>query len=287
MKRMCEAQVSLLAEVGPNAEGPLPWVEREYTPVSSAKQWELGKCDLLVKVYPGGMASSWLARARPARVWLSTPQKTLHVPALVAEGRTHRPASVLLLLAGTGVVALPQLLCHRDPTRQLGIPTPRRDQLHVPLDVVISSREDDVLLLPQLKQWCQGCNSGASSGSGGSSGSTDGSGAGGAGGAGGNEARGVRRCTLLLTPPNQSEPPFPDAAGTGDAAEAEGALHGLPNCRILRQQLSADVLVDATARMPRPCRVVVSGPGPFNAAARRMLVDGGLIDEEDVTILSA
>ena len=169
---MCEAQVSLLAEVGPNAEGPLPWVEREYTPVSSAKQWELGKCDLLVKVYPGGMASSWLARARPARVWLSTPQKTLHVPALVAEGRTHRPASVLLLLAGTGVVALPQLLCHRDPTRQLGIPTPRRDQLHVPLDVVISSREDDVLLLPQLKQWCQGCNSGASSGSGGGSGGT-------------------------------------------------------------------------------------------------------------------
>jgi hypothetical protein len=29
--------VTLLAEVGPNAEGPLPWVEREYTPVSSAK----------------------------------------------------------------------------------------------------------------------------------------------------------------------------------------------------------------------------------------------------------
>ena len=121
--------VTLLAEVGPNAEGPLPWVEREYTPVSSAKQWELGKCELLVKVYPGGLASSWLARARPARVWLSTPQKTLHVPALVAEGRAYRPASVLLLLAGTGAVALPQLLCHRDPIRLLGIPTPRRDQV--------------------------------------------------------------------------------------------------------------------------------------------------------------
>ena len=51
----CGAQVTLLAEVGPNAEGPLPWVEREYTPVSSAKQWELGKCELLVKVYPGGL----------------------------------------------------------------------------------------------------------------------------------------------------------------------------------------------------------------------------------------
>ena len=47
--------VTLLAEVGPNAEGPLPWVEREYTPVSSAKQWELGRCELLVKVYPRGL----------------------------------------------------------------------------------------------------------------------------------------------------------------------------------------------------------------------------------------
>ena len=51
----CGAQVTLLAEVGPNAEGPLPWVEREYTPVSSAKQWELGRCELLVKVYPRGL----------------------------------------------------------------------------------------------------------------------------------------------------------------------------------------------------------------------------------------
>jgi ferredoxin-NADP reductase len=53
--------------------------------VSSAKQWELGKCELLVKVYPGSLASSWLARAcvAGARVRLSTPQKTLHVPALV------------------------------------------------------------------------------------------------------------------------------------------------------------------------------------------------------------
>ena len=166
----------------------------------------------------------------------------------------------------------------------------------MPLDVLVSSREDDVLLLPQLRQWCQGCNGGGSgNGGGGNGGGGNGAGpggggggaGGGGGGTGGDAARGVRRCTLLLTPPNQSEPPFPEAEGRGDAAEAEGALHGLPNCRILRQQLSADLLVDATARMPRPCRVVVSGPGPFNAAARRMLVDGGLVDEEDVTILSA
>ena len=53
---------TLLAEVGPNAEGPLPWVERDYTPVSSAKEWEAGRCELLVKVYPHGAATGWLHR---------------------------------------------------------------------------------------------------------------------------------------------------------------------------------------------------------------------------------
>ena len=33
---------TLLAEVGRNEEGPLPWVERDYTPVSGAKEWEQG-----------------------------------------------------------------------------------------------------------------------------------------------------------------------------------------------------------------------------------------------------
>mgnify|MGYP002832821885 CR=1 FL=1 len=54
--------MTLLAEVGANSEGPLPWIERDYTPVSSAKEWETGKCDLLVKVYPDGAATSWLHR---------------------------------------------------------------------------------------------------------------------------------------------------------------------------------------------------------------------------------
>ena len=41
--------------------------------------------------------------------------RTLHVPSLVPEGRSEafRPSSVLLLLAGTGAVALPQILQHR------------------------------------------------------------------------------------------------------------------------------------------------------------------------------
>ena len=266
---------TLLAQVGPNGEGPLPWVEREYTPISSAKEWEQGKCEILIKVYPDGAATSWLHRLAadglPASVWMSKPATTLKVPDLVPDGlgRAFRPGSVLLLLAGTGVVALPQLLQHREPARLLGISTPRRDQMHVPIDVVLSCREDDVLLVPQIAQWCRD------------------------GGEGEAGVRGVRNCMLLLTPPNKHEPPFASAAAAaeaeaarGDASEAEGALHGLPNARIRRTQLCAEVLLEATARMPSPCRVIVSGPGPFNVAAQRMLGELG-VDEDDVTVLSA
>mmetsp|Transcript_8666 Transcript_8666/g.27496 ORF Transcript_8666/g.27496 Transcript_8666/m.27496 type:complete len:453 (-) Transcript_8666:489-1847(-) len=89
---------TLLAEVGSNAEGPLPWVERDYTPVSSAKEWEQGRCEMLIKVYADGAATAWLHSASPQRVWLSLPQRTLRVPGLVSEGRAFRPSSVLLLL---------------------------------------------------------------------------------------------------------------------------------------------------------------------------------------------
>ena len=44
--------------------------------------------------------------------------------------------------------------------------------------------------------------------------------------------------------------------------------------------------MEATGRMPQPCRVVVSGPGPFNLAAKRMLAELN-VDDESVTILSA
>ena len=251
---------TMLAKVGPNDEGPLPWIERDYTPISSAKEWEQGRCELLVKIYPNGAATSWLAAhaaaGGDARVWLSKPARTLRVPDLTGEdgggGRAFRPASVLLCVAGTGIVALPQLLAHRDPMKLLGISTPRRDQLHVPIDLVYSCREDDVLMLPQLATWCR-----------------DG---------GGGDASGVRRCTLLLTPANAQPGCFGDAAG-GTAAEAEELLQSLPNVRIVRSQLSAEVVMEATGRMAQPCRVVVSGPGPFNLAAKRMLAELNVDDE--------
>ena len=131
---------TLLAEVGEaaNNEGPLPWVERDYTPVSTAHEWEQGRCDILIKVYldPPGLATRWLhsVSAPPpaagagaaagtaaaagggagAVVWLSRPMKTLHVPSLSLDQQyiNRKHASVLLLVAGTGVVAVPQVLHH-------------------------------------------------------------------------------------------------------------------------------------------------------------------------------
>lgn len=250
---------TLLAEVGPNSEGPLPWVERDYTPVSCAREWDAGRCELLVKVYPDGAATGWLQRAAPSRIWLSKPARTLHVPGLVAEGgAAFNPASVLLLLAGTGVVALPQILAHRDPANLLGISTPRRSQLRVPIDMVLSCREDDVLLLSQIAQWCK-----------------DGG------------VLGLRRCTLLITPRrvHDAAAPFPDAPAAG-VAEAERALRGIENARVVRSRVDSAIVAEAHGQMVQPCRYVVSGPGEYNAAVREMLAR--LVSNEDgITVLSA
>ena len=100
---------TLLGETGSNNEGPLPWVERDYTPISSALEWERGRCDILIKVYGDGQLTSWLHKQtfylppggedRPT-FWLSKPLRTLIVPSLVPDdGVDSCPASVLLLLA--------------------------------------------------------------------------------------------------------------------------------------------------------------------------------------------
>ena len=180
--------------------------------------------------------------------------KTLDVPALVADGaRAFRPASVLLLLAGTGCVALPQILAHRDPMTKLSISTPKRDQLKVPVDVVLSCREDDPLLVEDVAAWC------AEEG----------------------DAAGLRNATVLVTPEGAGPPQFAAAAKAADAV-----LAASPNAAVVRARLDGALLREAYARMPRPCRVVVSGPDGFNAACRSALLD--LVDDaDDVTILAA
>lgn len=253
---------TLLAEVGKNSEGPLPWIERDYTPISSAKEWEAGRCDMLVKIYARGAATSWLRQVAPlTNVWLSRPTKTLHVPSLTPEmnydGSCFPPASVLLLLAGTGVVALPQILHHRNPVSQLGLCTHKRDQLRVPIDVVLSCRKDDVLLLPNLVEWCRA-----------------------------GEIEGVRHCTLLLTDAaaESDQVAYPESCA-GNSDDAMRALEGLPNACVVRSRISSAIVAEAVARMPHRCRVVVSGPGGFNSAVRSMLAD--VIDDSQITVLSA
>ena len=311
---------TMLAEVGSNLEGPLPWIERDYTPISSTREWEIGKCDLLIKVYPDGAATSWLhhtltqsptrAPRAGALVWLSKPVKTLSLPTLVPGDGTFTPASVLLLLAGTGVVALPQILQARDPARKLGISIPRRDQLAVPIDLVLSCREDDVLMVPQLTQWCQdACDceerkakeratqlehqeaKQAKQDVGGSEDDSE-----------SDESDwemeasapppidhgatvGLRRCTLLLT---GKGPPLPSPLfADGIDHESQCAeLQRLPNAQVLRTRLTPELVSTAMSGMPLPCRVVVSGPSSFNAAAREMLSELA-VDNDSITILEA
>ena len=255
---------TLLAEVGLNAEGPLPWIERDYTPISSAKDWEKGKCDILIKIYADGAATSWLHKTHETRVWLSKPVKTLSMPWLVPDGSApnFRPSSVLMLLAGTGVVVLPQVLAHRDPINKLGISTPGKDQLKVPIDVIYSCREDDVLLLPQIAKWCH------------EYGETE-----------NTESKGIRHFTLLLTRANSDTKPYPSTQ-RGNGEEAALQLQELCNTHILHERLNTNLVVSALQCCAQPCRVLVSGPASYNEATRSMLT--GLVEvDEQVTVLSA
>jgi len=272
---------TLAALVGENKKVPLPLVERDYTLISSAKDWENGLCEILIKIYPDGLATSWLHRlcceaavsgSAPVRpkVWLSPPVKTLSVPSLSDDpAAAFKPASVLLLLAGTGVVALPQILAHRDPLGKLGIATRAGDQMRVPIDVVYSCRRDDALMLPEIKQWCNEFSQpGASS------------------------ACGIRNCMLLVTDSRRDDPaaqipPFPSVLPEESVDQLLTEFQSLPNCQLLQgERLQAHKLAAMVAGMPQPCRFVVSGPDAFNAAVVEMLLDLQ-VEKGAVTILDA
>ena len=269
---------TLLAEVGEaaNNEGPLPWVERDYTPVSTAHEWEQGRCDILIKVYldPPGLATRWLhsVSAPPpaagagaaagtaaaagggagAVVWLSRPMKTLHVPSLSLDQQyiNRKHASVLLLVAGTGVVAVPQVLHHARAGSCFG---PRPPITNTPVHVMYSCRSDDALLVPELAGWCK-----------------DGS---------------LARCTVLVTPAHAAAAaPFPDVADVDVAS----AFATVDSAVCVNARLSPELVRAELSQMQKPHRVVVSGPEGFNAAVKAMLSQ---IDDElgaaAVTVLSA
>jgi NAD(P)H-flavin reductase len=138
---------TLLAAVGANDEGPLPYIERDYTAVSTAQDWNEGACRLLIKIYPHGKATQWIARylqGAGSTVQLSTPVTTLRVPSLVPEKADifSVPRGVLVLSGGTGIAPLVQIL------QSFGA-------LKIPLICFHSCRADDVVLLSELDELCR------------------------------------------------------------------------------------------------------------------------------------
>lgn len=253
---------TLLAEVGLNVEGPLQWVERDYTPISTAKEWESGKVDILIKIYEKGLATSWLHQQPVGcNIWLSQPARTLCVPSFVAEvgeSKLWRPGSVLLLLAGSGIVVASQVLQHQDPQKNVGVSFPGLLRgLLMPINLMYSCRRNDVCMMTDLTAWCK-------------SGMTS------------DGQMGLVRCSLLLTESQTgAAAPFPDA----DDADL-GEFEALRNSSVLETRLTADFLNEELSMMQRPCRIVVSGPESFNATMRNMLLSSG-VDKDAITILEA
>ncbi|CAE7223562.1 unnamed protein product [Symbiodinium pilosum] len=240
--------ITLLAKVGANAEGPLGWIERDYTPISTCHEWEQGKCDILIKIYGDGQATSWL-REQPlgSRIWLSQPMRTLGVPSLVPnlDETTFRPASYLLLLAGTGIVVAAQVLHHAEPGKCFGsFPV-----LTSPIRLVQSCRSDDVLMISELAESC-------------------------------TKGR-LQSWALFVTEARAGMTPFPEAKETDLSSLAQCS-----NVTLHDSRLSRDFIGKELQMCQKPCRVVVSGPASFNAACKTMLQELAC-DLNAVTILSA
>jgi ferredoxin-NADP reductase len=250
---------TLLAEVGKesNSEGPLPWIERDYTPISTAQDWVAGRVDLLVKIYEDGAATSWLHRVsaggQPLEVWMSQPMRTMYVPSLTAdESQINRTpqAGVLLLLAGTGVVTAAQVLHHTNAATCFGNTPP----LRAPVSVVYCCRSDDTLMIPNLVSWCKD--------------------------------KQLKQCVVFCTESLACSPPFPDVVDTDVAA----SFAELGNASCLCGRLSIELLQIQLDSIESPVgkarRIVVSGPAGFNKVAKQMLDQCG-VEAEAITILEA
>lgn len=140
--------LTALAHVGTNAEGPLQFVEREYTPISTAEQWKQGVCELLIKKYEHGLASMWFHGLQEgAEVYLSRPQVTLMLPSLVTleavTATTCSPDCVLYIAGGTGIAPFVGVADHFASR-------------NVALELLYGCRADDVLLLDRLQQLSTG-----------------------------------------------------------------------------------------------------------------------------------
>ena len=256
---------TLLAAVGPNEEGPLPFIERDYTPVSTWMEWDKGLCDILIKIYPTGAATSWLHR-QPlgSHVWLSEPMTTLNVPALVPDASAlgsaaTEAASVLLVLAGTGIAVGANVLQHADPATCFG--TSRKPPLKAPIRMIYACRRDDVLVAAEIAKWCV-----AETG----------------------RAR-LQRCLVAVSAPSSGQgvaAVAPFSTSSSDLGLAE--LAKLANVDVVDGRLTQELLQSELAPLQAlgQCRVLVSGPASFNGAVREMLGASG-VTADAITILEA
>eukprot|EP00929_Paragymnodinium_shiwhaense_P040963 TRINITY_DN21305_c0_g1_i3.p1 TRINITY_DN21305_c0_g1~~TRINITY_DN21305_c0_g1_i3.p1 ORF type:complete len:388 (+),score=56.30 TRINITY_DN21305_c0_g1_i3:569-1732(+) len=242
---------TMLAEVGQNREGPLPWIERDYTPVSTAEDWEEGRCDMLIKIYKTGQATSWLAgQPLGSKLWLSKPMKTLDVPSLVPNRKqaSFKPRSALLVVAGTGIAVATQVLqyTHQATRRAQGLDP----IIKYPVSLMYSCRADDILMSSEILEWCKQAD--------------------------------VLRCTITVTEVNdEASPPFPNVKSINLQT-----LQEEPKFVLKESRVTAALLQENLSILPGPCRVLVSGPEAFNAAVRGMLQELD-VQPEAVTILSA
>jgi len=135
--------VTLSAKAGSEQE-----VERDYTPVSTAKHWESGRCDLLIKVYPDGQATSWLhSLPTGSELFLSPPKPTLRLPSLVPDGEhaEFRSKSVLIVAGGTGIAPAWQILDSFKDSKLTKIP----------VTLIYSCRQDDLLMAEPLANFAK------------------------------------------------------------------------------------------------------------------------------------
>eukprot|EP00971_Amphidinium_carterae_P179154 3553681-Amphidinium_carterae.1 len=144
--------------------------------------------------------------------------------------------------------------------------------MRVPIDLVFSCRQDDILMLQEITQWCRDALEND---------------------VGRRDAipfKGIRQCTLLLTEFSGagSRTPFATEGTSFDSDRAEDLenFSKLANTRLVRGRVNSDLLREEVSKMPDVCRIVVSGPAAFNTAVRTTLLSSD-VREEQVTILTA
>jgi ferredoxin-NADP reductase len=240
--------VTLLVDVETNREGPLHFVERDYTPISSDQDWNNGVCDLVIKIYSNGLATCKLASiAVGTEMWVSQPKKTLRLPMFCEELPVgHRmstplapvPAAVLWLVGGTGVA--PALQAIRLAANEA-----------FPIVCVYSCRQDDVLLWNELSAVMSERATRFH-----------------------NDAH-LPLLYFRMTPTIEATKDPPLAVLQSESVSKVYSNDSLEHWwrQVNSGRLSRQDIADVVRDLPRPLRVVISGPPQFNEEVRAMVCD--------------